>query len=97
MIKLLKRLNTECPVSATRPACRQGRKKCSVIYGPIKKTNVQYILMVEGKHLDHPKLEMGERARMKILRIDPKKDLPLKTIEIILKKALDLYRNGIIK
>ncbi len=61
-----------------------------------KKTDEPYILMVEGKHLDHPKLEAGKRSRMKIFRINPHKDLPVKTIETILKSALDLYRDGII-
>ena len=53
--------------------------------------------MVEGKHLDHPELESGDRARMKIFRLEPEKDLPIRTIEHILKKALDLYRTGLIK
>lgn len=62
-----------------------------------KKTDKPYILMVEGKYLDHPDLEEGNRTRMKILRINPNKDLPIKIIESILQKALDLYRTGIIK
>lgn len=62
-----------------------------------KKTNGPYILLVEGKHLSHPKLEEGNRSRMKILRINPNKNLPLKTIEGILQKALDLYRKQVIK
>jgi hypothetical protein len=62
-----------------------------------KKTDKPYILMVEGKHLVHPKLEAGERSRMKIFSVNPSKDLPVKTIETILQKALDLYRKGIIK
>lgn len=62
-----------------------------------KKTDEPYILMVEGKHLDHPKLEMGDRSKMKVFRVDPKEDLPLKTIESILQQALDLYRTGVIK
>lgn len=45
-----------------------------------KSTDKPYILMVEGKHLHHPLLEKGKRARMKILRIDPGKDLPVETI-----------------
>ena len=61
-----------------------------------KKTGEPYILMVEGKHLNHPQLEAGNRARMKTLRINPTKDLPITTIQEILKDALDLYRNGII-
>ncbi|WP_237739804.1 DUF1801 domain-containing protein [Pedobacter arcticus] len=62
-----------------------------------KKTKEPYILMVEGKHLDHPQLEEGNRTRMKIFRVDPNKDLPIKAIEHILQKALDLYRKGRIK
>jgi len=61
-----------------------------------KKTKEPYILFVEGNRLDHPKLEAGNRARMKILRVDPNGDLPIKLINTLLKEALDLYRNGII-
>lgn len=61
-----------------------------------KKTDAPYILMVEGKHLDHPMLEKGSRSRMKILRINPDKNLPVKTITVILKSALALYTTGVI-
>jgi hypothetical protein len=61
-----------------------------------KKTNEPYILFVEGKYLDHPKLEVGGRSRMKIVRIDPNKDLPIDLIELLLNTALDLYKNGTI-
>ena len=62
-----------------------------------KKTDEPYILMVEGKYLTHPELEEGKRSRMKIFRVNPNKDLPIKTIESILQKALDLYRTGKLK
>ncbi len=62
-----------------------------------KKTDQPYLLMVEGKYLDHPELEEGDRTRMKIFRVNPSKDLPIKTIEHILQSALDLYRKGTIK
>lgn len=62
-----------------------------------KKTNEPYILMVEGKFLDHPELEEGNRSRMKILRINPNADIPIKTIRLIVNNALNLYRNGKIK
>lgn len=62
-----------------------------------KKTDEPYILMVEGKYLDYPELEEGNRSRMKILRVNPNKDLPINTIEDILQKALELYRKGTIK
>lgn len=62
-----------------------------------KKTDEPYILMVEGKYLDHPELEQGDRSRMKILRVNPNKDLRIETIDNILKTAVDLYRKGILK
>lgn len=62
-----------------------------------KKVNAPYILVVEGKLLEHPLLETGERSRMKILRVNPNEDLDLEVITEILKLALDLYRNGTIK
>lgn len=62
-----------------------------------KKTEEPYLLMVEGKYLDHPKLEQGVRSRMKILRVNPIEDLPIETIKSILQKALDLYRKGTIE
>lgn len=77
--------------------CFTYKKKMFCYLWTDKKTNEPYILMVEGKHLDHPELEAGSRSRMKIFRVNPKKNLPIKKIELILKQALDLYRNGIIK
>jgi hypothetical protein len=62
-----------------------------------KKTDEPYILMVEGKHLEHHALETGDRARMKILRVNPNKDIPLKVIQNILHQALNLYRTGVVK
>ena len=62
-----------------------------------KKTDEPYVLFVEGKHLDHSALETGNRSRMKIFRVNPNKDIPVKTIENILQKALDVYRKGIVK
>ena len=62
-----------------------------------KKTAEPYMLFVEGKHLHHPELETGDRARMKILRVDPKKDIPIHRIRAILNDALNVYRDGIVK
>ncbi|MBG6130709.1 hypothetical protein IWQ47_002185 [Aquimarina sp. EL_43] len=74
--------------------CYKGKMFCYLWVD--KKTDEPYFLMVEGKYLDHPQLETGDRARMKIFRIDPNKDLPVTTIKLILNQALDLYRNGTI-
>ena len=57
-----------------------------------KKTNEPYILFVDGKYLDHPALEAGNRAKMKILRINPTEDLPVDTINMITAEALELHK-----
>lgn len=86
-------------VSETRKwgmPCFCFKKKMFCYLWTDKKTDEPYILFVEGKHLEHEALEEGNRARMKILRINPAKDLPLETINLLLNTALDLYRNGTI-
>lgn len=77
--------------------CFCYKKKMFCYLWTDKKTDEPYILMVEGKHLDHAELEEGNRSRMKILRINPNKDLRVRTIENILKKALELYKTGVVK
>lgn len=77
--------------------CFCFKKKMFCYLWTDKKTGEPYILFVEGKHLDHPKLETGQRARMKVFRVNPSEDLPLDTITKLLNTALDLYRNGTIK
>ena len=77
--------------------CFCYKKKICCYLWTDKKNNHPYLLMVEGKHLVHPELEAGKRSRMKVFSVDPNKDLPIKTIEVILQKALDLYRTGIVK
>jgi hypothetical protein len=52
-----------------------------------KKLNQPYLGIVEGKRLQHPNLIIEGRSRMKIMLFDPSKDLPIKTIESILKQA----------
>jgi len=61
-----------------------------------KKTGQPYLGIVEGKHIQHPKLIQEKRSRMKIMLFDPAKDLPLVAIKKVLKQMLDLYRNGIV-
>lgn len=75
--------------------CFCYKKKMFCYLWTDKKTEEPYLLMVEGKHLNQPELEKGERSRMKKFRVNPAQDLPIKTIESILQNALDLYRNGI--
>ena len=77
--------------------CFSYKKKMFCYLWTDKKTEEPYILFVEGKHLDHPKLEAGNRSRMKIFRVNPTKDLPLSTIKRLLNQALALYKKGTIK
>ncbi|HEY9003080.1 MAG TPA: DUF1801 domain-containing protein [Mucilaginibacter sp.] len=56
-----------------------------------KKNGLPYIGIVEGKRIDHPDLILEDRARMKILLIDPNNDLPMDTINVVLKTALSFY------
>jgi Domain of unknown function (DU1801) len=72
--------------------CYKGKMFC---YLWIHKTWKQpYLGLVEGKRFNHPKLLAEKRSRMKIFLIDPDRDLPVRTIESFLKKALSLYKNG---
>ena len=59
-----------------------------------KKYKQPYIGLVEGKQLDDPMLIQEKRARMKIMLIDPRKDIPIKKIKNILTQALHLYKTG---
>jgi hypothetical protein len=81
-------------VSETRKygmPCFCYQKKAFCYLWTDKKTTEPYILFVEGKALDHPKLEKGTRSRMKILRVNPNKDIPRRTVAILLKTALEIY------
>jgi hypothetical protein len=74
--------------------CFRGKMFCYLWVN--KKFNQPYIGIVEGKHFDHPNLIQENRSRMKIMLFDPNKDLPIKTINTILKKAIDLYKTGLV-
>lgn len=88
-------LDQDPNISETRkwgmPCFCYGKKMFCYLWTD-KKTEEPYILMVEGKHLSHPQLEMGNRARMKIFRVKPDRDIPVDTILSILNEALDLYK-----
>jgi hypothetical protein len=62
-----------------------------------KKHKQPYIGIVEGNHFNQPELIIEKRARMKIMLINPDEDIPVTTIELILKQAIDLCKKGIIQ
>ncbi|MDB5256149.1 MAG: hypothetical protein JWM14_844 [Chitinophagaceae bacterium] len=57
-----------------------------------KKTKQPYIGIVDGNKIEHPLLVQDKRARMKVLYIDPAKDIPVKTIQQILRLAVKLRK-----
>ena len=56
-----------------------------------KKNGLPYIGFVEGRKINHPALIIEDRARMKIMLLDPNTDVPIETINVILKIGIDLY------
>lgn len=57
-----------------------------------KKHKMPYIGFVDGNKLDHKDLLQEKRARMKILLIDPDKDIPLSKLNSIFKQALQAVK-----
>jgi hypothetical protein len=62
-----------------------------------KKHKKPYIGIVEGKRFTETFLIQEKRSRMKIFLLDPNKDLPIKSINTILQKAISFYKMGVIK
>ncbi|WP_316632495.1 DUF1801 domain-containing protein [uncultured Flavobacterium sp.] len=75
--------------------CYKGKMFCYLWIH--KKFKQPYLAIVEGKHFDEPFLIQESRSRMKIMLLDPNKDLPLEQIEMIIQSAINLYKSGIIK
>ena len=70
--------------------CYKGKMVC---YLWVHKVHRQpYLGIVEGKKVVHPQLIQEKRARMKIILFDPERDIPLRTVNTILKATLALYR-----
>lgn len=73
--------------------CFCFKSKALVYLWTDKKTKEPYVLFVDGQLIDHPMLEAGDRARMKILRVDPNEDIPISLIREALQLAIDLRTN----
>ncbi len=70
--------------------CVEGKPFCYLWSD--KKTLEPYFLLVRGNELSHPSLESGTRAKMKILPVNPLKDLPVSVINEVFSAALKLYK-----
>ena len=75
--------------------CYKGKMFCYLWLH--KKYKQPYIGIVEGKHFNEPFLIQEKRSRMKIMLFDSDKDLPIRAINSVLQKALNLYKTGVIK
>lgn len=75
--------------------CYKGKMFCYLWIH--KKLKQPYIGIVEGKHFEEPFLIQEKRSRMKIMMLNSNEDLPLKQIESIIQKAINLYKSGTIK
>ena len=56
-----------------------------------KKAQKPYIAVGKGRLIEHPDLIQGNRSFVKLLMIDPQKDIPIKTIHVIFDMAMKLY------
>lgn len=70
--------------------CYKGKMFCYL--WAHKKYKQPYLGIVEGSKISHPDLIIEKRARMKILLLDPAKDMPVKKINSILEQVLKLYK-----
>ena len=74
--------------------CYKGKMFCYVWFH--KKYKQPYIGIVEGKRFNDPFLIQEKRSRMKVMLLDPDKDLPLHLIETLIRKAINFYKTGVI-
>ena len=75
--------------------CYKGKMFCYLWIH--KKYKQPYLGIVEGNRFNNPELIIEKRSRMKIMLLDPKKKVPIKIIDDILKKAINFYKTGEIK
>ena len=68
--------------------CFHGKRFCYLWVQ--KKTRIPYLGIVEGSKIKHPQLIAENRSKMKIMLIDPKKDIPVRAITQLLTTATGL-------
>jgi Domain of unknown function (DU1801) len=64
-----------------------GKRFCYLWYD--KKRKVPYLGIVNGTAFNDPDLLQENRSRMKVFLIDPNKDIPIKRVNEILKRAVE--------
>jgi hypothetical protein len=66
------------------------RKKWIAFISYHPKTKIIYIAFVDGAKIFHPSLISEGRKKMKIIYIDPEKDIDVKALKVIIKEAISL-------
>jgi len=70
--------------------CFNGKRFCYLwIHKQLAKP---YLGIVDGQRISSRDLLSEKRSRMKILLVDPEKDIPVQKIRQILKQVLNLYK-----
>jgi hypothetical protein len=69
--------------------CYKGKMCCYLWVH--KQYGKPYLGIVEGKAIEHPDLLQEKRSRMKILLVDPQKNIPIRKIDSVLKQMLSFY------
>lgn len=57
-----------------------------------KHNGLPYILFVDGNQMDHPSLEQGKRAKMKVFHVTPQEDLSIEVIATLLDMAIEIKK-----
>jgi len=70
--------------------CYKGKRFCYLWVH--QKKQLPYLGIVDGKQINHPDLVQENRSRMKIVLIDPEKDIAVKEIRKILNSAIKLHQ-----
>lgn len=66
----------------------EGRMICYLWFH--RRFQLPYLGLVDGSKFHEPFLIQEKRARMKIMLLDPKKDIPIRRVRSILKKAIEI-------
>ncbi|RYY31353.1 MAG: DUF1801 domain-containing protein [Chitinophagaceae bacterium] len=66
------------------------QKKMLCYFWRDKKSGLPYIGFMEGRNLRFDWLEAGDRARIRIMYIDPYEDIPVKKLKQTLSASIDL-------
>jgi len=67
------------------------KKKMFCYFWKDKKTQEPYIGICRGNEIEHPLLEIGDRKRIKIFRVNSNEDIDVKSLKEILAQTMKLY------